>query len=148
MKYLCTNCNYIYDEALWDSGEWLESGVKIDDNFMCPVCEEYDTFHHVNEEICYLDDEPTDLFEIDHFIEVNHKWEEFEVIIWWNTHPMWEDHRIVWVWLFDEYSDLIDEKFLKTDDDSVVIFDDFWIDEFEIRVKCSEHKLFAKKFVL
>ncbi len=30
MKYLCVNCNYIYDEAIWDSWEGIEAGTKID----------------------------------------------------------------------------------------------------------------------
>ena len=61
---------------------------------------------------------------------------------------MWDDHRIAWVWLFDEYEDLVEERFLKSDDDSVVVFDDYWLTDFEVRIKCTQHKLFAKKFVL
>ncbi|MDD3794302.1 MAG: rubredoxin [Candidatus Gracilibacteria bacterium] len=148
MKYLCVNCNYIYDEAIGDSGEGIEAGTKIDEIISCPVCEEYDTFHHINEEITYLGNDLNDKFEVEHFIEVNHIDDTVEVIIGGNTHPMGEDHRIAWVGLYDEYGDLVEERFLNSDDDSAVTFDDYSLDEIEIRIKCTQHKLFAKKFVL
>lgn len=148
MKHLCVNCSYIYDEAIWDSWEGLEAWTKIEDIISCPVCDEYDTFHFISEEISYLDDNPRDKFDVEHYIQVNHIDDTFEVIIGWNTHPMWDDHRIAWVWLFDEYDDLVEERFLKSDDDSVVVFDDYWLTDFEVRIKCTQHKLFAKKFVL
>jgi len=148
MKHLCVNCSYIYDEAIWDSWEGIEAWTKIEDIVSCPVCDEYDSFHFISEEITYLWDDLNDKFEVEHFIELNHIDDTFEIIIWWNMHPMWEDHRIAWVWLFDEYCDLVEEKFLWIDDDSVVVFDDYWLQDLEVRIKCTQHKLFAKKFVL
>lgn len=146
MKYLCVECNYVYDEALWDEWEWIESWTKIDDFVRCPVCDEYDSFHHINEEVLYIDDNTLDRIELEHDIQVKNDNYSIEVTIWDNCHPMTPEHRITWVWLYDEYSDIVDEKFLSIDDDSVVVFDNYDLDEFEIRIKCSQHKLFAKKF--
>ena len=61
---------------------------------------------------------------------------------------MEKEHRILSIWLFDEYWDLVEEKFLWIDDDTVVVFDDYDLDEIEIRVRCSKHWIFGKKFEL
>ena len=148
MKYLCTNCNYTFDEALWDPSEWIEAWVKKTEEFVCPVCNEEDTFYHIDEEITYIEDDTNDILEMDHFIEIKHDNFQFEVNIWDNVHPMGENHRIAWIWLFDEYWEMVDEKFLEIETDSTVLFDDYDLDTFEIRVKCSQHQLFAKKFEL
>jgi len=58
------------------------------------------------------------------------------------------EHRILSIWLFDEYWDLVEEKFLNVDDDSVVTFDNYDLDDIEIRVRCSKHGIFARKFEL
>jgi rubredoxin len=147
MKYLCINCNYIYDEALWDYIEWIPAWTKIERLERCPVCFEYDTFEWIKEEVIYIEKNTNDRIELAHFIEVKRKNWILEVIIWKNSHPMWEEHRICWVWLFDEYSDLVDEEFLSPDSDSIVEFEDYNLWEFEVRIKCSQHKLFGRKFV-
>lgn len=149
MKYLCVNCNYIYDEAIWDNVDSIEAWTKIEDIETCPSCYEYDTFSHITEEITYLDSEFFfDSIEQEHDIEIEKIDNNLSITIWWNSHPMWDDHRIAWVWLFDEYWDLVEENFLSENDDTIVIFEDYDLDEFEIRVKCTQHKIFAKKFVL
>jgi len=148
MKYLCTSCNYTFDEALWDWSEWIDAWFKLNDDFSCPVCNEKWTFHHITEEINYIEDWTSDDLEIDHYIELKHDNFQFEITIWDNVHPMWENHRIAWIALFDEYGDLIEEKFLEMDQDSTVLFDDYDLDNFEVRVKCSQHQIFAKKFEL
>lgn len=137
----------MYDEARWDRAEGIEAGTKIDDIWACPVCFEYDTFNHINEEVFYIEDDSKDLIEQSHYIEASKiDNSKIEVTIGRNNHPMWDDHRILWVWLYDEYKDLVDERFLLEDDDLVIEFDDFGLDDFEIQVKCSKHNLFAKKF--
>lgn len=148
MKYLCTNCSYVFDEAIWDNWEEIPAWTKIEQLEYCPVCEEYDTFHHINEEVTYLDENTRDYIDFEHNIELIHDDFRFEITIWNNSHPMWEDHRIAWIWLFDEYADLVEEKFLDTDSDTVVVFDDYDMDEFEIRIKCTQHNTFWKKFQL
>ncbi len=148
MKYLCINCNYIYDEAIWDSVDGIPAWTKIEDLNYCPSCQEIDTFNHINEEITYIDEDTVDKIDLEHDIQISHDNFRIEVTVWWNSHPMWDDHRIAWVALFDEYSDLIEEKFLWIDDDSFVVFNNYDLDEFEIRVKCTQHQTFAKKFVI
>lgn len=148
MKYLCVNCNFIYDEAIWDQVDWIPAWTKIEDINYCPACQETDTFNHINEEINYIPENTVDKIDLEHNIEMHHDNFRFEITVWWNSHPMWDDHRIAWVALFDEYSDLVEEKFLWIDDDSFVVFDDYDLDEFEIRVKCTQHQTFAKKFIL
>jgi hypothetical protein len=49
--------------------------------------------------------------------------------------------------LYDEYGDLIEEKFMDFDEDPIIEFDfdDLW--EYEIRCRCSLHWVWWKKFV-
>lgn len=148
MRYICTNCNYNYDEAFGDQWEWIEVWTKIENIEKCPVCDECDTFHHINEEICYIEDDTNDILEQEHFIEVSMEKDNLHVIIWDNIHPMWENHRIAWIWIFDEYWDFYEEKFLEIDTDPSVLFENFELEEFEVRIKCSVHQIFAKKFEL
>ena len=41
MKYVCTVCGYIYDEAAGEPGSGIEAGTKWEDvpeDFVCPLC--------------------------------------------------------------------------------------------------------------
>ena len=43
MKYVCTICGYVYDEAEGDPANGIEPGTKWDDlpeDFTCPLCGE------------------------------------------------------------------------------------------------------------
>jgi len=147
MKYLCTNCNYVFDKALWDKEEYIEIWEELD---KCPVCEEYDTFQWIEEEVNHIEvneNKNLDSIEIDHFPEVEIKDWKLKVSIWNEIHPMWPEHRIASIGLYDEYGDLIEEKFLKMDNEATVIFDFDNLDEFEIRAKCSLHWIWGRKFV-
>ena len=143
MKYLCINCNYVYDNALWDSEEEVEIWMELE---KCPVCEEYDTFQWIEEEINYIDD---DLWphEVDHFPEVEINDDKIRVTVWNEIHPMGESHRIAAVYLHDEYWDLVDTRYLELETEAVVEFENQSFDEFEIRVKCSVHWIWWKKFL-
>lgn len=144
MKYLCTNCNYIYDSAFWDLEEEVSVGETLE---LCPVCDEYDTFHGIEEEVSYIEDDILDSIEIDHFPEVSINGDKLMVTVWNEIHPMWDDHRIASVSLYDEYWDLIEEKYLEMETEARVEFDFDDLDEYEIRVKCSLHWVWGKKFV-
>lgn len=148
MKYLCTNCSYTFDEAFWDESEEIAPATKIEEIDICPACLEKDTFYQIKEEAIYIEDNTNDIFEQEHFIELEHKNRKLNVKIWDLDHPMEKDHRILSVMLFDEYGDLVYEKFLNIWDDLNLVFDDYDLDEVEIRVKCSKHGNFAKKFAL
>jgi desulfoferrodoxin (superoxide reductase-like protein) len=69
------------------------------------------------------------------------------VTIWNEIHPMWESHRITSISLYDEYEDLIEEKFMDYDEDPIVEFDFDDLGEYEIRCRCSLHWVWWKKFV-
>ncbi|MDD2870509.1 MAG: desulfoferrodoxin family protein [Candidatus Gracilibacteria bacterium] len=145
MKYLCTNCNYIYDTAFGDDEEEVNIGQELD---MCPVCEEYDTFHGIEEEVNYIDDNSRlESIEIEHFPEVIIEGDKLVVSVGNEIHPMGEDHRIASVSLYDEYGDLIEEKYLELEEEPRVVFDFDDLDEYEIRVKCSQHGVWGKRFV-
>lgn len=148
MKYLCTNCSYVYEESFWDEVEWIEAWTKIESFDACPVCDEFDTFHHIEEEIIYIEEDTGDALELLHFIDATKQDWTIQVTIWNNIHPMWKEHRISWVWLFDEYWELLEEEFLWVESDLSIDFYDYDLDDFEIRVKCNEHNLFARKFAL
>ena len=41
MKYICTNCGYIYDEEKGDPENGIEPGTLFDDisdDWVCPIC--------------------------------------------------------------------------------------------------------------
>lgn len=41
MKYVCTVCGYVYDEAIGDADSGLAAGTKwadIPETWVCPVC--------------------------------------------------------------------------------------------------------------
>ena len=145
MKFLCTNCNYVYDKSLWDKEEEIEVWRELE---MCPICEEYDTFQGIEEEINYIEkDTWLSSMEVDHFPDVEIKDDIIVVTVWNEIHPMWENHRISAVYLYDEYGDLIDTKYLELETEARVEFDFDDLDKFEIRVKCSQHWVWGKKFL-
>lgn len=144
MKYLCTNCRYVIDEAFWDKAEAIDSGEKIEEGNMCPICEEYDCFHPIEEQVHYVDETDLEITQ-DHFPAIIIKSDAIRVVIGREPHPMGDNHRIGSVSLYDEYGDLIEEKFLEIDDEPVVEFFDHGLDEFEVRVKCSLHGVWGRK---
>ena len=143
MKYFCTECSYSYDGDLWDKEEWINPWDKVENR---PVCEEYDCFQWVEEEVNYIDDNNLEALEIDHFPEVEISDNKLKVKIWNEIHPMWMEHRIAAVSLYDEYWDLIQTNYLELDLEANTEFDFDNLDEFEIRVKCSLHGVWGKKF--
>jgi desulfoferrodoxin (superoxide reductase-like protein)/rubredoxin len=175
MRYICVKCNYVFDESLWDREEGLEAGMKIGDIGRCPNCEEYDSFQWIKEEINYAEDyENLKLLEIEHIPQIKEitspqpspqgegeeqgtplsckergwGWgctQKIEVFIWASQHPMWEDHRITSICLYDEYGDLVIEEFLLPDDDPSIEFDVSDLDEYEVVAKCSIHWYWWRK---
>ncbi len=147
MKYFCTYCNYSYDEAFWDEIEEIEAWTKIDFLDFCPCCLESDSFFPVEEEINYLDKNSNLPKDLEHFIEFKKtKDNKLKIIISENNHPMEKEHKIASVSIFDEYGDLVEERFLKDDFWEEIIFDNYDLDNFEIRIKCNKHGIFARKF--
>ncbi len=144
MKFLCTSCSYVFDQTLWDKEENIEVWAELE---KCPVCEEYYSFQGIEEEVNYIDeDDILDAIEVDHIPEVVIDWNKLEVFIWENSHPMWPEHRITAICLYDEYWDLIWTKYLNWKDEAKAIFNFDDLDEFEIRLKCSVHWVWGKKF--
>ena len=143
MRYVCVKCNYIFDESVCDREEEIKIGTKIEDIEKCPSCEEYDTFQGIKEEVNYADDyENLKLLEIEHIpqikiIDDDHN--KIEVFIWASEHPMWDDHRITSICLYDEYSDLVIEEFLFPESDPSIELDVSDLDEYEVVSKCSIH---------
>ena len=80
MKYACTNCWYVFDEALWDEVEWVENWTKIDCLDCCPVCLENDSFFQIKEEVIYVDENTIDKVEREHLIEIKH--DSFNLTFW------------------------------------------------------------------
>lgn len=149
MRYLCTNCSYIYDEALWDIEDWYEPWVKLydmQDYFLCPACwERVWYFQEINEEVIYLykDDNLTIEEELHYPVILKENW-KIKVRVWIEeNHPNEEKHFISSVVLLDEYWDVVEEKFLSYEKNWTVEFDDYDLDEFEVRVSCNLHGVFS-----
>lgn len=146
MKYLCNSCSYIYDEAFWDESEEIKPGTKIENLEFCPVCFEKDNFSGIKEEINYLNDWINDKIEKEHNIEAQIIENKIKIIIWDKKHSMEKEHKIASIWLYDEYWDLVEEKFLQEASSLKQVFENYYLDIFEIRIKCNKHWIFAKKF--
>ena len=144
MKHFCTECSYSYDDAIWDREEELNPWDILN---KCPVCEEYDSFQWLEEEVNYITEDNVWSLEIDHIPEIEIKWDKLIVTVANEIHPMWESHRIATVSLYDEYWDLIETKYLELENEAVTEFDFDDLDEFEIRVKCSVHGVWGRKFI-
>lgn len=151
MRYLCTNCNFLYDEDLWDKEDNIKPWTKfynLGDSYVCPVCWELpDIFHEIIDEINYLWDWPEDFIEVEHFIDIEDIDENtIRTSVWkWNLHSSWEEHRITSIWLYDEYGDLVIESFFNAWMDPEIEFDISDLDDYEVRVRCSLHGVWGRK---
>lgn len=145
MRYLCTNCSYIYNEALGDELEWIPSGTLFDDlweDFVCPSCyESKENFQEIREEINYpYDENNLSSLEKEHFINYYEENGLLKVFVGKDEeHPMEEDHFIACIALFDENDEKIEEQFFSPWDDCRVEFNKDYLDEFEIKIYCSLH---------
>ncbi len=149
MRYICINCNYLYDESLWDIWEGLEAWTTFKKMLWkrtCPSCWwSIDDFQWIKEEILYVEDKNNlSNFELKHipkieFLEDN----KIKVVVWETIHPMEKEHFITSISLFDEYWELINETFLTYNEKPEIEFDIDWLDEFEVRARCNLHWLWS-----
>jgi len=150
MKYTCTECRYIYDEAFGDISENLEAGKSIYEleTFSCPGCSwSVDNFQEIREEILQAND-PDNLSMVEsehipwiHFLD--DKPGMIEVLVWNPPHGMFPEHYIGSISLYDEEGDMVEEKLLSPDDDPVTKFDISDLDSFSIRAKCNVHGIWS-----
>ncbi|PIE85528.1 hypothetical protein CSA08_01590 [Candidatus Gracilibacteria bacterium] len=151
MRYLCTNCNYIYDEIIGDIDLGIEGGTKYDDlpySFCCPVCMEgKEHFSAIVEEVYYLDGKSKykSGIEREHMIFYKLEDEVLYVNVGGDSHSYSEEHYIMNISIFDEYGDLIEEHILTKDDNPETTFEDFDFDEVEVRITCSLHGVWGIK---
>lgn len=145
MRYLCTNCSHIYDEAIWDNEEWYLAWVKLydmQDIFSCPVCNEWiDSFQEIVEEVNYIENhENLTWVEDEHFPVIIEEDKKIKIKVGKDEqHPSLDEHFISNIALYDEYWDLVEEKFLTSTDEWTYIFDNYDLDEYEIRITCNLH---------
>lgn len=150
MRYLCTNCNYIYDEWMGEQTDGIESGVRCDDDFLCAWCWESGHFHEIEEELNIIDATNQDQYlELEHIPVIQIKDNSLlEVRVWRESHPMWPTHRISTIAIHDEDGDMIEQQFLSEDDQAVGEFNVDGYDDIEIRIRCSLHGTWSKKINL
>lgn len=144
MKYICTNCNYIFDEFLDNADDVIQ---KVDNDTQCPTCGEYDIFQWIEEEVNYAKDiDNLELHELEHIPQIeNIDDNNIKVFVWKIEHPMWPEHRLYSISLYDEYWDLVIEEFLHKDWVPIAEFDISDLDDYEIRAKCSIHWVWGRK---
>ena len=149
MKYLCTHCNYIYDEILGEVEDWISPWTKLSsmqDIFTCPSCyESIDNFQEIREQINSFDTDKNIIWiEYEHFPFIE-KWEDWFIKIE-VKHPNEESHFLWNIWIYDEYWDIVYEEFFKPWEPASLEFDVSDLDEYEVRTGCSLHWVFSKKF--
>lgn len=139
----------MYDESMWDSWEWLEPWTTIDNMMLdssCPSCwGSMEDFQKVEEEILYAEiPERKEAFEMQHipFVEFLGS-EKIKVKVWEVEHSMEEEHYVSSIILYDEYGDIIEEKFLTYEQKSEAEFDTSDLDYFEIMARCNLHGLWS-----
>lgn len=155
MRYLCVNCSYIYDEALWDETDGIEAGTcvdQVDDDTHCPGCDgSFEDFSPIEDEIIYVEniDHMTHA-EREHLPRITYKdSQRVEVCIWdeEELHPSGEDHRVTAMYLVDDEGHIIEELFIMLDEDPVAEFDVSGLESFEIRASCSQHGLWSSGLI-
>jgi len=151
MRYLCTNCSYIYDEDKWEIEDNIPAWTKFDilwDYYECWSCWWLaDLFQEIKEEVNYLREIPFDALEAEHFINLEYLWDDnIRISVWkWESHSYWSDHRIWSIGIYDEYWDLVYEKFYLEDEEPVLEFNVSDLDDFEIKARCTIHWVWAIK---
>ncbi len=148
MRYFCTDCSHIYDEAIGDPEMDFDAGVKIDEltEFYCPNCEaSADMFQPIVEEVLYAEDpEYLSWAEREHIPHILHRDDkEVEFSIGQEVHVMWDDHRITTAVLYDEYGDVVEEHFFSVDEDPIHVFHIEDLDSFEIQASCNQHGVWS-----
>ena len=124
-----------------EKSDGVEPGTRCDEDFLCPGCDEYGTFHEIQEEVNIIDATNNEQhLELEHIPVLNTLDNGIlQVRVWRQAHPMWSDHRITTIALYDEYGDLIEEKFIDEDEEAFAEFDSSDLDDYEIRIRCSLH---------
>lgn len=148
MKYTCTECWYVYDEAKWEPDDGINPGTKIIelwDYFTCPSCyTDGSAFIAAREEVNYpLDKNRLSKIEQEHQIFYEVIWKQLHVKIGEPEHAMGESHYISSISLVDDSGEMIEERFLEIDDAPEIIFDLDYLDNFEILCRCTQHWLWG-----
>ena len=144
MKYICTNCNFIYDEFLGIPDEWIPENTsfsELTEGFSCPFCFwEKDDFYQIQTEVLYFEDK-------DNLTSLEYSHYPFYEVIDWNLIITFEEKYLEnWdtlkkLVLLDEYEDIVYEEIMK--DDLSFKYDVSDLDFIEIRVECTKHWFFS-----
>lgn len=145
LKYICTNCKYIYSPYVWDIEHGIESWVDFDDIdefWKCPSCSEWkDYFHEITQSLQEIYSMENITPEEERHVPF-YRQEDWKIYVtMWiedNNHPSGDDHFIEYIWIFDEYWDEI-EIINFPDLDNEVIFNVQDLDFFEVRASCNLH---------
>ena len=148
MKYSCTECGYVFDEAKGEPDDGVEPGTKLEDLgefFTCPSCyTDASAFVSAKEEVNYPMGEKLTNIEKEHKIVYEVRGNILSVKIGEEEHVMGQDHYISSISLMDENNELIEERFLKAQDDGAEVeFDIDYIENFEIICRCTQHGLWG-----
>lgn len=144
MKYICTECNFIYDENLGLPEEGISPQTDFEDlwsEFNCPLCySSNENFFPLQEEIIYFEDvENLSSLEASHypFYEIKDDIIRINFSDWERE----EDDEIIKCVLLDEYGDIITESSLNEDLEFEYEISDF--SSIEILVVCTWHWTFS-----
>ena len=145
-KYICTNCQAIYDPLFGDEENEIEVGTSFEsiwESWVCPICFASKDFFFSLPEIVHdpiSEDMMSDLeySHIPRFIEYREK-----IYVWIGDEDGYsnnKEHQIIYVGIFDEDGEIIDIiKINPTILQEWFIFD-FPLDEsYEIRAACNIH---------
>ena len=144
MRYICTNCNFIYDDNIWIPEEGIapQSFFIMGENFVCPSCFwEKDWMYELSEEIIYFEN-IDNLSELESLYYPNYVIDKDKKVLSISFSEL-DSHNwalISKVVLLDEYNDIID---ISSDCEDEISFDISTIDSFKILIHSQNHWLFS-----
>lgn len=140
-KFTCTSCSYVYNPFLWE--EDILPGTTFEDlyeSWTCPHCgDSKEVFIETPENIQEVSWNTCTEEEACHIPFYHEQWENIIVQIGTsdNPHEVEENHFIEYVGIFDTDGDLLDIQIQP--EESMLIFENPWVDEYEVRLSCNIH---------
>lgn len=141
-KFTCTTCSYIYNPFIGE--EDIQAGTPfedLDEYWVCPQCGE--------EKECFIET-PINIQEISRLGAITEQ--ESSHIPFYkeqgntvtvqigtidNPHEIEENHFIEYVGLFETDGEIIELRLQPEED--ILIFENPWFDEYEVRLSCNIH---------
>lgn len=144
LKYLCTNCRYIYNPYMWDEEQEIDAWTDfslIHEDWFCPVCS------WLKDDFIELVDQINIPWRIDELLpqEEQHtpfyreEWDKLFVRIGTEDEQFVQDdvHFVEYIWIYDEYWEEIDRRDFPDIEEEIEF--ELPNEDYEVRSSCTLH---------